>query len=1848
MSQFYEWLECRIRRDVTLQLAEIGDGNVRLVFKGLPKQMLEELLQRIVKDRVMTLNVKGKEEPVVVLLLTADERNSPEISSGRCNQGYLVKVRNGTIKRLLVLQPPNEVPIISILTTFTKLGVSDDRLTDARVWTDDPFVRDILSDAAMKRNLVTNNSELPDWFESVIKELALLEHTNNSTDFKWTVIRRLFDQPAPDGGNGNILVAFAAMGLVRPQSDLTSISSKPWKITNEIGEYFEREGFSNGFKELKTCAEQLPQVDYEVNSIIEALEQFEKHVLRVAESAPEFASATLRYYCPYEENNYFEEIPNWWYTLDSSTWRSLLDCKAPPRSCIKIEVTNKVQQNVDCISEDVTDKDVHFEIASTSSSPRPALNVFRRVGRTKFEQIGSIESGNGTVEFHDCEVPPHSRPLTYSFEPSNSVCKVASVKVISLSEFEPGFLAVSRSAGKSTLPRKVKSEDYNLMYESDMELDGQGVHQIDLLAAPDFKITNSVYGYGVSTDEDDDSETVVKPSQIDDVAGKSRWNFDAQTDEECRYEFNYKLLDGEIRRARLILRAGDVEPMGASSEFHRLVLKVSRNTSARINLKASQHVFTLQRWMLKDKLSYNPLLLSPSYRIDRRAPDWSFKPSLTKHPPVYDPRPDPNEITPPSELVNLRFEITTKILGEQQDELCETVQLGKWYKDNVDGFRNLINKYLKHYTDWLKDDYDSAAWFDTVIICTYQPKSEMLQPVPVAILLPPQHPARLGWHVVSQYLLVDALDKGVECPGASVFDPTSLPDSMAFPVVNSQNVTEFVPFVSIPSNSDYWAVLWNIGQLDQISSDEVINLFSDDFGIVLSGLSAGISTAQVNQAIKEVFDVNSGRSRLRIRLMGDSEGKSETDNGIQQWAEDHLGFKDDWMLAARTTIDILDARGDQQYPSEPFVANLVQKTNGAARWFTQRITEDCQADISVITHLKQINPETCQNRDRGAYSATSIGSLTRERVRYRMPKKDVQFIGESRILPTKLDSTIDVNVDELASYVELVDWYFESKMADECSCDGISFAPKMSTLVKGLTSSSYCAVSSTDIDFSVFFQPQYGSYLWDYDLPPYASRAQDNVGFYLMAKHSTEIEKQIERAWSLLGGRDLDREKIKTLLSEISSRGLPSLKVLASGGPAAIGEIGVLAACRIFQGRLIKFDDIPYILPIIFEEGKVMNLLVPVDTFAAQFNDFRRSRDLSSNDNRRPDLLVASIRFNSDDVPTALRLTPIEVKTRTGRMDVKVQREALGQAESFTTFLSRLLQKRNETPIWNLAVSKFLATLFSFGFRIYGENVPEKFTDIFMKRNAAVNQAILRDQIEIDVDKKGRLIAICSGVASQSLDNDGDGFEETILINSTDALEIVDSPSKSSLLQGLVERLGNWDLVQPQIEDGEVIVVKSKSPDVSSKPDFSQRHDGQQPADFSLTGTYKHPSNFTEDKADEHSHQTIPDSSGNELEDPLGIHIEVGMTVDTFQEERRMFFPGNTKLTQLNVGIVGNLGTGKTQLTKSIVYQVVRSQQSNFNRKPFFLIFDYKKDYTDPEFTEALGVKVIKPRKMPINIFDTSTVISESPAWLERSNFLFDVLEKIFSGLGPVQKEHLKESVKRAYNASKLSNRSDPILADVFAEYRQVVNKPDAVYSILSDMVDLELFEDDTKKIQPFADYLDGVVVVDLAALGQNDNAKNILVVLFLNLFYENMLNLVKHPFIGSDPQLRTINGFLLVDEADNIMRYQFPVLEKVLLQGREFGVGVLLASQYLSHFKPDAHTNYKEPLLTWFIHQIPEVTVNELKSIGLTEVDVSTTSRIKKLDPHECLYKSLDVDGEIIRGTPYYVLRACDDNTST
>ncbi len=103
-------------------------------------------------------------------------------------------------------------------------------------------------------------------------------------------------------------------------------------------------------------------------------------------------------------------------------------------------------------------------------------------------------------------------------------------------------------------------------------------------------------------------------------------------------------------------------------------------------------------------------------------------------------------------------------------------------------------------------------------------------------------------------------------------------------------------------------------------------------------------------------------------------------------------------------------------------------------------------------------------------------------------------------------------------------------------------------------------------------------------------------------------------------------------------------------------------------------------------------------------------------------------------------------------------------------------------------------------------------------------------------------------------------------------------------------------------------------------------------------------------------------------------------------------------------------------------------------------------------------------------------------------------------------------------------------------------------------------------------------------------------------------------------------------------MAYEFDVLRQLLLQGREYGFGVILASQYLTHFRTSKE-NYGEPLLTWFIHKVPNVTANQLTSLGLTGVSAPDAQRISVLGIHEALYSSLGYPATFMRGTPFYRL---------
>jgi DNA phosphorothioation-dependent restriction protein DptH len=966
--------------------------------------------------------------------------------------------------------------------------------------------------------------------------------------------------------------------------------------------------------------------------------------------------------------------------------------------------------------------------------------------------------------------------------------------------------------------------------------------------------------------------------------------------------------------------------------------------------------------------------------------------------------------------------------------------------------------------------------------------------------------------------------------------------------------------------------------------------------------------------------------------------------GLVSWCRKAFGASDEPVTQLTALgprlIQILDDREDSARPDDAEISNLAEDTGNSVRWYGTG-DNGIRPDLGIIAQL-ETSSAGCDSTKVG--SPIGFGGLARYRVRQQLKAGSGAFLSESRTgyaTPPSGDGLADKT---MAAIVRLEN-IGPSKI-------GYTFAPSVNAIKKVLTEANadYAAVSSSAIDPACFLGGWLeGTYLWDYDLPSYSSRAGDSNGYYLLS-----------------GIKDLDRETLKSVLCrlprceeisdskldeailEVARRGIPTVRGLSSGHSGASGDLGLFVASRILQDEFRTNQATGQgLLPTLVEselETQIL-LVIPIDPFKGYLDDLTHAVGKASN--QRPDLIVVGVRMSDSRV--SMKLTAVEVKYRSanGPMPVAACQEALGQSKSLSDLFGELRKRSLDTDLsmWKLAFQHLLTSMIGFGFRVYSQQSHvAKQGAKWSGYHARVVEAILSDETDLDIDMHGRLIVIDGSTSSGPRDTDGDGFKETIVLGHADAASVVkDDPP--AIYAAIKAGLGDWGMFPVALKAaGAAETFQSKvtpSPDDEDAASTQDGHPatgaGEEPAEPATQPVQPEdvPCGTTPPQA------AGPDGPGgvsHPTKASSGIEVLIGDTVDGFRPETRRINLSDTRLNQLNVGVVGDLGTGKTQLLKSLVYQIAKSGTNNQGVTPRVLIFDYKKDYSSEDFVKAVGAKVVKPYHLPLNLFDVAGAGESMTPWLDRFKFFSDVLDKIYTGIGPVQRQQLKRAVREAYENCKLLGRQ-PTIYDVHSNYQALLgSKSDAPLSIIDDLVDMEIFSREPTAGDGFDKFLDGIVIISLDALGQDDKSKNMLVAIMLNMFYEHMLRIPKRPYIGVSPQLRVIDSFLLVDEADNIMRYEFDVLRKVLLQGREFGVGVILASQYLKHFKAGA-TDYREPLLTWFIHKVPNVTPQELGALGLSGETSPLAERVKSLAVHECLFKTFDVSSEIVKGTPFYSL---------
>ena len=337
--------------------------------------------------------------------------------------------------------------------------------------------------------------------------------------------------------------------------------------------------------------------------------------------------------------------------------------------------------------------------------------------------------------------------------------------------------------------------------------------------------------------------------------------------------------------------------------------------------------------------------------------------------------------------------------------------------------------------------------------------------------------------------------------------------------------------------------------------------------------------------------------------------------------------------------------------------------------------------------------------------------------------------------------------------------------------------------------------------------------------------------------------------------------------------------------------------------------------------------------------------------------------------------------------------------------------------------------------------------------------------------------------------------------------------------------------------------------------------------------------------------------------------------------------PNDTnKLLHTNTGIIGTMGTGKTQFTKSMITQIYKESKYNVaGEKVGILIFDYKGDYnkSKQDFIDATNAKVFELYHLPFNPLSIVKKENSKPMLpLHTASTLKETLAKAFN-LGTKQENLLKDLIMEAYekkgiikNSSETWNRVAPTFKDVYDVYmsHEEIKKDDSLYAAFSNLIDFEIFEPKGEETKGLFELIDGVTVIDLS--GYDSGIQNLVVAITLDLFYSQM-QAYGHSKI--DNNLRQINKFILVDEADNFLSKNFNSLKKILKEGREFGVGTILSTQLLSHFST-TENDYANYILTWVIHRVDDLNNRDVKNIFNTRSkneEENLFNQIKKLDKH-------------------------------
>lgn len=612
------------------------------------------------------------------------------------------------------------------------------------------------------------------------------------------------------------------------------------------------------------------------------------------------------------------------------------------------------------------------------------------------------------------------------------------------------------------------------------------------------------------------------------------------------------------------------------------------------------------------------------------------------------------------------------------------------------------------------------------------------------------------------------------------------------------------------------------------------------------------------------------------------------------------------------------------------------------------------------------------------------------------------------------------------------------------------------------------------------------------------------------------------------------------------------------------------------------------------------------------------------------DLLMAGIKVATDGVHVTY--VPIEVKHGKCGHDTRVHahQQVINTADligkSFLDDESNIRQKIDKKIYRNYMVQHVISNIEKMiAYKIVDESVYKALTD------SKIRIALMNDLYMLDFLPDPDKYAFYFVEGATSTDRQQNSKDKVIEI--------------STPLKNMYEFLINDELVETEasvlvgndmlvdMTDYEISMPGEENDDEVDSFDLGDKESSSLEDRIKTINNVEEIETFSEADVDEIAVPNMADEKQSERADKKSTGIEVLLGLDDRNGEAVIWRPNDTsQLFHTNTGIIGTMGTGKTQFTKSLITQLYRNQEHNVDGKELgILIFDYKGDYNEskPDFVEATNATILQPYHLPFNPLTlTQSKVFKPLLPIHTANAFKDTLAKIYN-LGAKQQDTLLQCIKETYLAYGI-NPSDkdswknevPTFEQVYQRYvnDEEIKKNDSLAAAMNKLHEFEVFEGNPSKTKSLFELLQGVVVIDLS--GFDADIQSLIVAITLDLFYAQM------QAAGSSKMengLRQLTKMILVDEADNFMSEGFPALKKILKEGREFGVGTILSTQFLKHFG-SGEDDYSKYILTWIVHNVSDLKGSDVDFVFNTEAksqDSSTLfNQIKALKIHHSIIK--------------------------